>query len=228
MKKVLLLLILSFPVLLYAQSAKHMNKPRNQHKEKKQQVYLAKTDSIFIIVKSHAVADLQTSAKRANPSSEENKRLAEEMKLWDEEKQNKYSRLFQTSVHEYLQKVDLDFDTFLLLFPDFGGYDVKVMAAYDFRVRHIGANQYAGEFWEDGLEANSEANALVWAHTILEKRHGDSITITNTVKETYASARKAIMNGKQPRYTKVMALLYTKEGSEMVFHDPFQALRDFR
>jgi hypothetical protein len=224
----MLLLILLISFQLYSQPHKAMNKPGDQQGKKKQPMYLDKKDSIFIVVKSHAISDLQMSAKRADTASAENKLRAEEMKLWDEEKLNSYYRLFETSVHDYLKKVDLDFDTFMILFPDFGGYDKKVLSAYDFRLRYIGTNQYAAEFWEDGLEANSEANALIWAHKILEKHPGDSTGTINTVRETYAKARKAITSGKQSRYTKIMALLYTKESSGMLFNDPFQALIDFK
>jgi hypothetical protein len=228
MKKVLLFATILVSAQLYAQTSKTMNKQGGQQAKKKQPVYLAKTDSLFIAVKNRVITDLQTSAKRTDTASAENKIRAEEMKSWDEEKQAKYYRLFQTSVYDYLEKVDLGFDTFMLLFPDFGRYEARVLAAYDFRVRHIGTNQYAAEFWEDGLEANSEANALVWAHKILERYPEDSTGTINTVKETYARARKAIISGKQPRYTKVMALLYTKESNGMLFNDPFQALIDFR
>jgi hypothetical protein len=228
MKKALLLLILLVSLQLYSQPPATMNKPGNRQPKKNQSVYLGKTDPLFIDVKSHSITDLQTSAKRADPTSVENKVRAEEMKSWNEEKLNSYYRLFETSVHDYLKKVDLDFDTFMILFPDFGGYDKKVLSAYDFRLRYIGTNQYAAEFWEDGLEANSEANALIWAHKILEKHPGDSTGTINTVRETYAKARKAITSRKQPRYTKIMALLYTKESSGMLFNDPFQALIDFK
>lgn len=228
MKKALLLLIILLSAQLYSQSSKTMKKPGEQQPKKKQPAYLAKDDSIFAFIKSRAIADLQTSAKRANTASAENKILAEEMKSWDEAKRDRYYQLFQTSVHAYLKTVDFDFETFMLLFTDFGEYQEKVLAAYDFSVRYIGTNKYAAEFWEDGLEANSEANALVWAHKILEKDAGDSTGTINTVKETYAKVRRAITNGKQPRYTKIMALLYTNESSGILFHDPFQALIDFK
>lgn len=228
MKKTLLLLLLLISAHLYSQQSKNMHKPGNQQRKGKQPVYLDNKDSLFIVIKSRVITDLQTSAKRADPSSVENKVRAEEIKLWSEEKRNKYYSLFETSIQNYLSTTGQDFETFMILFPDFAGYEEKVLAAYDFRVRSIGANKYVAEFWEDGLEANSEANALVWAHKILENHPGDSTGTINTVKETYARVRKAITTGKQSRYTRLMALLYTKASNGILFNDPFQALIDFK
>jgi hypothetical protein len=151
------------------------------------------------------------------------------MKFWSEEKRNRYQDLFESSVRKYVKAVNFDFATFMLLFMDFAAYEDSVLAAYDLKVQvSVGGNLIA-EFWEDLLLANSEENALIWAKKILERYpDSDSTSTVNTVKETYATARKAITDGKQPRYSKVMALLYTKENEKVVFKDPFQALIDFK
>jgi hypothetical protein len=224
-KELLLSIILSSAQV---QLSKTMNKPAGTQVKKKGPVYLDKKDSVFVFIRRHVLTDLQTCARRAAPNSPESKARAEEMKSWSDEKRNNYEQLFETSVRAYLEKPGLDFETFMLLFPDFAASDKNMFAAYDFRVREVGANTYAAEFWEDGMEANSEANALVWAHKILEHHPGDSTGTINEVKETYARARKAITTGKVQRYTKVMAVLYTKQSTGILFKDPFQALIDFK
>lgn len=109
----------------------------------------------------------------------------------------------------------------------------KIAAEYDIRIQYLGSNKYAAEFWEDGLAVNSEANALISANELAAsgyaKKHPDSgVGNVEKIKETYANVRKSIKAGKQERYTKMMALLYTleKDGS-ITFHDPGQPMIDF-
>jgi hypothetical protein len=218
-----LVLLLTVPSL--AQTSKGMNKTSTK---KIQAVYLGKQDSIFITIQQHAIKDLKNSARRADSRSAEGKLKAEEIKSWNEEKRGEYNDLFETTVRKYMKTAEMDFDVFMLLFFDFATYEDSVISAYDFRVRVSANNIYVAEFWEDGLIANSEANALIWAKQLLERfPEDDSTSTVNTVKETYAAARKVILDGEQPRYSKVMALLYRKEKNEILFQDPFQALIDF-
>jgi hypothetical protein len=226
MKISLFILMLLIAVQLFSQIPKVMTRTK---KEKSETVYIEKNDSLYLAIKQVAGPDLRRSAKRADRNSAEGKIRSEEMKSWNEEKKNKYQHLFQTSTRSYLEKVDMDFDTFMLLFPEFGNYDDTLLAKYDFRIRLSGTNEYIAEFWEDGLISNSEVNALIWAKKLLERfPEDDSTSTVNTVKETYAAARRAITEGMQPRYNKVMALLYTKEKNEIIFNDPFQAMIDFK
>lgn len=225
MKISLSVLMLLIVVQLFSQIPKVMAKTK---KEINEAGYLGIDDPLYLAIKQVAGQDLRRSAQRADRNSAETKKKAEEMKTWSEEKKNKYQQLFQTSIGTYLEKVEMDFETFMLLFPDFGNYDDTKLAEFDFRVRLSGSKEYIAEFWEDLLIASSEANALIWAKKLLERfPEDDSTTTVNTVKETYAAARKDITEGKQPRYNKVMALLYTREKDQVVFNDPFRALIDF-
>jgi hypothetical protein len=219
MKRIYLLLILFVPAHIFSQTLKAMNKP----------TYLDRNDSIFIVIKGHVVTDLQSSSKKADRNSAEGKKKADEMNSWDEEKRKRFERLFEITITNYVKKVNIDLDVFMLMFPELGNYNDTVIGSFDIRVRASGAKDYVAEFWEDGLTVNSEANALVWARKLIERFPGDDSTATiNTVRATYAKARKAITDGKQPRYRKVIAVLYTKEKEQITFMDPFQSLMHFR
>jgi hypothetical protein len=53
--------------------------------------------------------------------------------------------------------------------------------------------------------------------------------IVNNIKESCAHIWKSIIVGKQERYTKVMALLYTREkDGSVIFHAPYQSVIDFK
>jgi hypothetical protein len=219
----ILLLMLSGHLLSQSGKPKTMNKTAKPAKATKP-AYLDKTDSVFLAIKERVIRDLQTASKKADPNTPENLAKAEEMKTWSEEKREKYYEDFYKSLRDYLKLVRFDFDIFMLLFRDFATYDQKAFEAYDFRVRNVAPGKYAAEFWEDGLIANSEANAIKWAEQLMVRNPEDK-TIMATVKETYANARKAIRDGKQERYTEIIALLYTKEkNGTIVFHDPGDAL----
>lgn len=191
-------------------------------------VYLDKKDSRYIAIKGRTVTDWRLSSEKSDPKSPENKLIAPQVKVWPQEKQDQLQALFEKSIADYTDQIHLDAETFMLVFSDFGNMDQKKLVdEYDFRVQYLGDNKYAAEFWEDGLTVNSEANALAWA-TELAKKYPDDKGMIKDVKETYANVRKSIEDGKQDRYTKIMALLYTleKDGS-ITFHDPFQPMIDF-
>lgn len=191
--------------------------------------YIGKKNPIFLLIQGRAATDWMMSVKRADPASEENILKKAKMESWPEEKQKQYQVTVLKSLKDYTDQAHFDLDIFVMIFSDFGNKDLKkFVTETDFRVQWLGGNKYTAEFWEDGLAANSEANALVQAHE-LAKRYPDDKEMIKNVKETYANARKSIKNGKQERYTKVMALLYTKEKDGSIhFHDPGQVMFDFK
>ncbi len=196
--------------------------------------YLDKNDPIFKSIKSRSVTDLKQSAERSNPESTENKLVATQIETWSETKRDELQALGEKSIYDYNAETQFDAGTFLLVFDEFGKMDQKKIAEeYDIRVQYLGDNKYAAEFWEDGLAVNSEANAIISAHELAAsgyaKKHPDSgVGNVEKIKETYSNVRKSIKAGKQERYTKMMALLYTleKDGS-ITFHDPGQPMIDF-
>ena len=224
MKKVLLLIILFTYASAFTQTTKSTT-----IQAKNKVVYLPKTDAIYIAIKARFINDFKIARQNADPQTPENKLKAKKLQLLSVEKQKKYYALFEKSMSDYSEQVGLDFETFMLVFSGFGDSELKKMEAEsDFRVREIGANKYAAEFWEDAIAANSEANAIIWAKKLSE-RYPDDNTIPGTVKQTYAKARKLVKDGKQPRYTKLIGLLYTKEkDGSFVFNDPGQALIDIK
>lgn len=231
MKKTLLFLML----LVTIQMSDAMSTILNNQTKNGTPVYLGKNDPIFLLIKGRAITDLAMSAKRADPASEENKLKKAKMESWPEEKQNQYNDIFLKSLRDYTDQAHFDFGIFMLIFNDFGNTDQKKFVnESDFRVQWLGGNKYAAEFWDDGLAANSEANAVLWAHELAAsaraKKNPDSgLGDVEIIKKTYANARKAITSGKQKRYTQVMALLYTKEkDGSILFHDPGQMMHDFK
>lgn len=191
--------------------------------------YLKKDDPIFISINSRAVTDLKQSIKRSKPESPENKLNAPKVKAWPPEKQNQLQALLEKTIDDYTTQAHLDSETFLLVWSGFGETDQKeITENYDIRVQHLDDYKYIAEFWEDGLAANSEASALLWANKLIKRNPENKKWIVKTVKETYSNARKSINNGDKKRYTKEMALLYTKEkDGSITFHDPFQPMFDF-
>ncbi|RPI06989.1 MAG: hypothetical protein EHM64_00910 [Ignavibacteriae bacterium] len=196
--------------------------------------YLDKNDPIYKSIKGRSITDLKQSAKKSDPESMENKAIAAKITTWPEEKQNELQALGEQSRNDYAAATQFDVETFLLVFSEFGKMDQKKIAGdYDIRIQHIGDGTYIAEFWEDGLAVNSEENAVVYAHELAvsgyAKKHPESdVGNVEVIKNNYALTRKSITTGKQERYTKMMALLYTidKNGG-VIFHDPGQPMIDF-
>jgi hypothetical protein len=197
-------------------------------------VYLDKNDPIFKSIKNRAVTDLQTSAARSAPDSPGNNLLATKIKTWSEADRKKLQAFGEAAITDYATQTHFDAETFVLVFDAFGKMDQKKMSGeYDIRVQNIGDDNFVAEFWEDGLAVNSEANAVVYAQELANsgyaKKHPDSdVGNVEVIKNNYAHTRKSINAGKQERYTKMMALLYTvgKDGL-VTFHDPGQSMIDY-
>ena len=74
---------------------------------------------------------------------------------------------------------------------------------------------------------------MAYAHELAvsgyAKKHPDSdVGNIEVIKKNYANTRKSIKAGKQERYTKMMALLYTvANGGAVTFINPFQPSKDF-
>jgi hypothetical protein len=207
---------------LHAQNGGNKNKKPISH-------YLPKSDPAYMAIKTRLVNDLTMSAKTGDPESDKNKSISAKLKTLSKERQEYYQNIFLKSLYEYNEQVDFDFDLFMLLHDDLIKKDQKTLVTEsDIRIKRIAGNKYAAELWEDGVMANSEAKALEWAQQ-LSKRYTDNKNLVNEVKATYAKARKEMLGGKQPRYTKIMAVLYTKEkDGSMLFHDPGQVMLDIR
>ena len=227
--------IIFLMLLVSIQTSQGMIILDNNQTKKQAPVYLGKKDPLFLAIKGRAITDLVMSVKKADPAYEENKLKMAKMKLWPVEKQDQYNDIFLQSLRDYTDQTHFDFGTFMLIFNDFGNTNLKKFEnESDFRVQWLGTNKYAAEFWDDGLFANSEANALLYAQKLAnsplaKKNPGSRLGDVKTIKETYANARKDITNGKQKRYTQVMALLYTKEkDGSILFHDPGQKMHDFK
>lgn len=196
--------------------------------------YLDKNDPIVIAIKKRTVADLQQFAKMLDPESQENKLVGEKIKNWTEEKKNQLQDIGAKSLSDYTDQIQFSLSTFMLVLDGFGQMDQKEFVEdYDIRVRVLGSDQYIAEFWLDWLIANSEEHALVRAHELATseyaKKHPDSgVGDVKKIKDTFANVRKLIKAGKQERYTKEMALLYSKEkDGSVIFRDPFQTANDF-
>ena len=98
----------------------------------------------------------------------------------------------------------------------------------EIRIRTLGGNKYAAEFWVDNLIVYSEANFEVRAKEIAVERPNDKERI-ESVQRRYANARKAIADGEDERYYEKVALLYTQQqDGSVVFNNPFQAVIDFK
>lgn len=197
-------------------------------------VYLEQNDPIFLSIKGRTVTDLKRSAEKSDPESTENKLVAAKIKTWTKEQQDRLQALGEKSITDYAAQTRFDVGIFMLVFDVLGKRNQKEIAEeYDIRVQYCGGNKYVAEYWEDGLAVNSEAHALAEAHKLAaseyaKKHPNDGIGNVDEVKKTYANVRKSIKAGKQERYTKVMALLYSREkDGSIVFHDPGQPMIDF-
>ena len=197
---------------------------RNESPATSETVYLDSNDPIGISIKGRAVTDLKQSIKIADPRSPENELLR--ARAWSQGKPNHVDALFKRSMNDYTAQIPFDVRTFMLVFYNFIEMDQKTIAekiaeGYDIRVHYLGGDTYVAEFWQDVLVAtvNAETQALASTNNPVDRE---------SIKTTFAIDRKSIEEGKQERYFKAMALLYTleKDGS-ITFHDPFQPVIDF-
>jgi hypothetical protein len=198
-------------------------------------VYLDQKDPIFISIKARVINDLKESTKKVDPDSPENKLQVEEAKKWPQEKQDQVNALFVQSIYEYAEKTHFDAGIFMMVFDVMGKKDSKELSEEnDIRVLNLGNDKYVAEFWEDGIAVNSEAHAIAYAHELAnseraKKNPGSGLGDVKVIKKNYADTRKSIKDGKQERYTKVMALLYSKEkDGSITFNNPFQSIIDFK
>jgi len=198
-------------------------------------VYLDKKDPIFVSIKARVINDLKESSKKVDPESPENKLLTEQVKTWPQEKQDRVNALFIQSMYDYAEQTHFDAGIFMIVFEVIGKKDQKELSEEnDIRVLNLGNDKYVAEFWEDGIALNSEAHAIAWAHELAnseraKKNPGSGLGNVKEIKKTYADARKLIKDGKKERYTKVFALLYSKEkDGSITFINPFQAIMDFK
>ena len=227
LRTIFAIILLIFSNNGYCFSGSHITINFNQIKN----IYLNKNDSIFVIIKNRTITDLK---QHADPKSANNKLIATKIETMAKEKQDQLNALLIKSIIDYTTQTQFDVDTFMLVYKELGNKDKKeITTDNDIRIQYLGDNKYVAEYWEDGLAVNSEAHALVWAHKLAtseyaKKHPNDGLGDVDKVKKNYADVRKSINDGKQERYNKVMALLYTveKDGS-IIFHDPFQSVVDF-
>ncbi len=191
-------------------------------------VYLDKSDPIFISIKARRIADLK---KRTDSSSTENKLIADKMRTLTAEKQTELEAILVKTFTDYTSQTHGEF---MLHFREVAEKDPKIIAKeYDFRVQKLGNNKYAAEYWEDGIVINSEENALAWAKEVVKRQAAANVSpdvngIVQEIKTKYEEVRNSINAGRQERYTKVLALLYTQEkDGSITFHDPYQELYDY-
>jgi hypothetical protein len=195
--------------------------------------YLEKTDPIYQAIANRIVGDFQESAKKSDPESLESKAATTKMETWPQAKKDEFQTLAEKSINDYASEVNLDVSTFLSVLSSSLGTDdpKKILAENDIRIQYLGDSKYVAEFWEDGLAINSEANALIRSQELKKSEAAKkypNVGDLETIKKTFADARKSIEDGKQEQYSKIMALLYTleKDGS-ITFHDPGQPMFDF-
>lgn len=195
--------------------------------------YLEKTDPIYQTIAGRVVNDFQESVKKSDPASPENKLNATKMESWSQAKKDEFQALGEKSINDYVAQVKFDTDTFLsVLSSSLGTEDPKkILAENDIRVQSLGDGKYIAEFWEDALAMNSEANAIVSSQELKKSeiaKKDPNVGNLEEIKSAYAENRKLIESGKQERYSKIMALLYTQEkDGSIVFHDPGQPMVDF-
>lgn len=197
-------------------------------------VYLDKKDPKFVSIKSRVFSDLDTIVKEFDPESEKNKLIDIQTKTWTEEKRSECQAIGAKSINDYAEQTHLDVGMFMMIITTIGGYDQKKLEKeWEVRVQPAGADKYIAEFWEDGLAINSEENAVAYAHELANseyaKKHPDSdVGNVEVIKKNYANNRKTIKAGKQERYQKMIALLYSVDKVGTVsFINPFQPSIDF-
>ena len=197
-------------------------------------VYLDKNDPKFISIKGRAFSDLDTIVKEFDPKSEKNKLIAIQTQIWSEEKRKEWQAIGAKSINDYAEQTHLDVGTFMMIITSLGEIDRKKMEKeWEVRVQFVGTDKYVAEFWEDGLAVNSEENAVAYAHKLAvseyAKKHPDSdVGNVEVIKKNYANTRKTIKAGKQERYSKMIALLYSVDnGGAVTFINPLQPSIDF-
>jgi hypothetical protein len=111
------------------------------------QLYLDKTDPIYLSIKSRLLSDLNETAKTLDPELAENKlieaRLKEHPGL-----RSQIQTIGQRSITKYTEEVQLELGMFMLVLSSFGEMDEEKME-WDVRVQHLGDDRYTGELWED-------------------------------------------------------------------------------
>ena len=197
-------------------------------------VYLDKSDPKFISIKSRVFSDLDTLVKSFDPESEKNKLIDIQTKTWSEETRNECQAIGAKSINNYAEQTHLDAGMFMMIITTIGKYDQKKLEKeWEVRVQSAATDKYIAEFWEDGLVINSEENAVAYAHELANseyaKKHPDSdVGNVEVIKKNYADNRKTIKAGKQERYQKMIALLYSVDKVGTVsFINPFQPSIDF-
>ena len=202
--------------------------------KKVETVYLDKKDPKFVSIKGRAFTDLDEIVKQFNPESEKNKLIDIQTKTWTEEMRNESQALGAKSINDYAEQTHLDVGMFMTIITNMVDYDQKKLEKeWEVRVQSAGADKYIAEFWEDGLATNSEENAVAYAHELANseyaKKHPDSdVGNVEVIKKNYADNRKTINAGKQERYQKMIALLYSADKVGTVsFINPFQPSIDF-
>ncbi|MCK9211128.1 MAG: hypothetical protein M0P61_09865 [Ignavibacteriaceae bacterium] len=197
-------------------------------------VYLDKNDPKFISIKRRAFSDLDTIVKAFDPESEKNKLIDIQTKTWTEEMRGECQAIGVKSINDYAEQTHFDAGMFMMIITTIGGYDQKKLEKeWEVRVQSAGADKYVAEFWEDGLVVNSEENAVAYAHELANseyaKKHPDSdVGNVEVIKKNYADNRKTIKAGKQERYQKMIALLYSVDkGGAVTLINPFQPAIDF-
>lgn len=197
-------------------------------------VYLDKNDPKFISIKSRVLSDLDEVVKGFDPESEKNKLIEIQTQTWSEETRNECQAIGAKSINDYAEQTHFDVGMFMMIITTIGGYDQKKLEKeWEVRVQSAGTDKYIAEFWEDGLAINSEENAVAYAHELANseyaKKHPDSdVGNVEVIKKNYADNRKTIKAGKQERYQKMIALLYSVDKVGTVsFINPFQPSIDF-
>ncbi|MCX6150585.1 MAG: hypothetical protein NTX22_08695 [Ignavibacteriales bacterium] len=197
-------------------------------------IYLEKNDPKFISIKKQAFSDLDEIVKGFDPESEKNKLIEIQTQTWSEEMRNKCQAIGAKSINDYAEQTHFDAGMFMMIITTIGGYDQKKLEKeWEIRAQSAGADKYIVEFWEDGLAINSEENAVAYAHELANseyaKKHPDGdVGNVEVIKKNYADNRKTINAGKQERYQKMIALLYSVDKVGTVsFINPFQPSIDF-
>jgi hypothetical protein len=214
-------------LLFFLQIPRSMNAAISMEVKSGPPIYLSKTDPVYIEIKKNVMNDWEAAVRRADPQTAENQQRKKEMALWPADRQEKFETEFIKSLEDYNQQTFFNLDDFMMFFTGVNDTDMrKSLSEAEFRVRSLGAGRYVAEFWEDGLIANSEANAIVRAKELADspraKMHPEEdLGNVSVIKKTFAYARKAITSGKQKRYTELMAFLYIQNADKTIqFIDP--------
>ncbi len=194
--------------------------------------YLENNDPICTAIKNRVIADLK---RNVDPESADNKKLAATIPTLSKEKQDLLEAVMVRSLNEYAAATHCEAGTLFREFKSLGSKEREALASdYEIRVRCLGGAAYAAEFWEDGLAVHSEAHAAADARDLAVRASAQPSAIdrrsnADAIMKAYAQIRTSIQEGRQERFKKVMALLYTREADgSLMYHDPFQSVIDFR